>query len=234
MNLANIITMFTAILICVASLSITPVFAQDAEPVDEIISRGSIQKDPAMSAWNAGDYETAEIEFGKNAFCALRAERNFAAALESARDGSIDANINSGGSTTVTPSGGTNGSGLSGVQPPPSSSTRLNSNNFKNKESKTKRTCEDRGFQLYMMGVSQLKLGKRDEAKKTLIRAAKMRRSLYDVHFRLSLLEYQDGDIGKANKHYKILRKLEPKCKGCAAKDEIKAQVQYLKNLLEK
>ena len=220
---------FVAALISFAALSITPVNAQDTEPVDEIISHGSIQEDPAMSAWNAGDYKTAEIEFGKNAFCALRAERNFASALESARESSISSTVGTNLSQNVTSTGVTSGVNVS---PPPSSSTRLNSNNFKNRTSELKRTCEDRGFQIYMKGLSQLKQGKRNEAKKTLIRAAKMRRSLYDIHFRLSLLEYQDGNIEKANKHFEKLRKLAPKCKGCDAEGEIKAQIQYLKNLL--
>jgi len=47
-----------------------PVWAQDtgsddAQSVDEIIARGTMQTDPAMSAWHAGDYATAEIEFDK-------------------------------------------------------------------------------------------------------------------------------------------------------------------------
>ena len=220
-------------LLSMTALSVTSSWAQEAEPVDEIVSHGSIQKDPAMSAWNAGDYETAEIEFGKNAFCALRSERNFLSAVESARESSINANVASGiGATVGSTAGIPSGSGSSGSQPQPTSSTRLNSNNFKNKNSNLKRTCEDRGFQIYMMGMSQLKLGKRDEAKKTLIRAAKMRKTLYDAHFRISLLEYQDGNIEQANKHFKKLRKLESKYKKGENHKEIKAQIKYLKNLL--
>jgi len=229
MNLTSTRNIFAATLISFAALSITPVNAQDAEPVDEIISRGSIQQDPAMSAWNAGDYETAEIEFGKNAFCALRAERNFASALESARESSISSTVGTNLSQNVSSTGVTSGTNVS---PPPSSSTRLNSNNFKNRTSELKRTCEDRGFQIYMKGLSQLKQGKRSDAKKTLIRASKMRGNLYDVHFRLSLLEYQDGNIEKANKHYTKLRKLESKYKKSNAKDEITAQIAYLGKLL--
>ena len=47
----------------------SPAFGQtaeaDAEPVDEIIVRGTKQTDPAMSAFLAGDYETAEIELAE-------------------------------------------------------------------------------------------------------------------------------------------------------------------------
>jgi len=212
-------------------LSITPAWAQDADPIDEIISRGTIQQDPAMSAWNAGDYETAEIEFGKNVLCALRAERNFTSALEAARDSSATANIAAGAIVAPQVTGGQGG--VSVIEAPPAPKAQINSLNFRKNQSATKRTCEDRGFQLYMKGMSQLKLGKRDEAKKTLKRAAKMRQNLFDAHFRLSLMEYQDGNIEAANKHFKKLRKLEPKCKACGARDEIIEQIKYLKNLLK-
>jgi TolA-binding protein len=83
-----------------------------------------------------------------------------------------------------------------------------------------------------MMGMSQLKLGKRDEAKATLLRSTGLRKNLYDAHFRLSLLEYQDNNIKEANKHFKKLRKIGSKCKKCEAKKEIAAQIKYLENLL--
>jgi len=116
-----------------------PVWAQDtdsddAQSVDEIIARGTIQTDPAMSAWlagdyatdpamsawHAGDYATAEIEFDKNAFCALRAERLFFAGVESARNSSITANI---AAESVGPSPGAGGQG--GVAAPPNNSATL-------------------------------------------------------------------------------------------------------------
>lgn len=234
MILVNLKTVIAATITLAPLCWATPNWAQNAEAVEEIISRGTIQQDPAMTAWNAGDFEAAEIEFGKNAMCALRAKRNFESALESARESSINSNISSDVSTTVSSSGNIpDGGNTSGLQAQATSSTRLNSNNFKNKNSNLKRTCVDRGFQLYMMGLSQLKQGKRDEAKETLVRAAKMRRSLYDAQFRLSLLEYQDGNIERAHKHYKNLQKLAPKCKDCDAAGEIKAQLSYLENLLE-
>lgn len=224
------ITLVTLLLFSL--LSSAPIWAQDPEPVEEIIARGTIQTDPAMSAWNAGDFATAEIEFKRNAFCALRAERNFTSGVESARDNSIrsDVAVDAVGPPQV--SGGQGGVIITPSAPPPSPVTRLNSSDFKNEDSPSTRTCEDRGFQLYMMGMSQLKLGKREDAKKTLIRAANMRKNLSDAHFRLSLLEYQDGNIDKAKKHLKKLHKLESRCRTCKAKDEMKAQLQYLKNLL--
>jgi len=209
-----------------------PVHAQDNDSDDDVVARATVQTDPAMSAWRAGDFETAEIEFKQNAFCALRAERNFISGVEAARESSIDSTISANADFGPSVSGGAGGSTGAYSTSAASSVNKLNSNNFRNKISNTKRTCEDRGFQLYMMGLSQLKLGKREEAKASLIRAAAMRKNLFDAHFRLALMEYQDGDLKKANKHFKKLRKLEPKCKGCNSKDEIRAQIEYLDNLL--
>jgi len=208
-----------------------PAFSQEALPDDEIISRGTIQTDPAMSAWNAGDYATAEVEFKRNALCALRAERNFISSVESARENATRSTVGSGVADTIggspAPGGGAGGNATTA-----SPSTRLQSNNFKNKFSETKRSCYNRGFQIYMTALSQLKLGKRSDAKASFKRAAAMRKDLYDAHFRLGLLEYQDGNLDKSKKHFKKLKKLESRYKSGEANTEIKAQIKYLKNLL--
>ena len=219
---------FVSITVLLSSSS----FAQDSEIEDEVIARGSIQTDPAMSAFRAGDYATAEIEFERNAFCALRATRNFRSGVEAAQDSTVRSDV---GTDIDTPSGAAGGPGGVTLGPTPSTPTpvaRLNSSDFEKNETPEKRTCEDRGFQIYMMGMSQLKLGKRAEAKEAFSRAVNMRKTLYDAHFRLGLLEYQDGNIDKANKQFKLLRKLESRCKGCDAKDEIRAQIQFMEKLL--
>lgn len=218
-------------LLALSPISQAPAFAQDSDQIDEIISRGSIQRDPAMSAWHAGDYATAEVEFEKNAFCALRVERNFTSGLETARDNSIRSNVQA---DAVSPPQVTRGQGGVAVSSPgPAPSAQYNSSNFKTDDSATRRTCEDRGFQLYMKGLSQLKLGKREMAKKTLARAAGMRKNLYDAHFRLSLLAYQDGDIKEAKSELKKLKKLQSRYKKGEANKEIKSQILYLEDLLE-
>lgn len=207
------------------------VLAQNAEPIDEIIARGTIQTDPAMSAWIAGDFATAEVEFKKNAFCALRARRNFESAVESARENETRSVLSADVGASASSSGAAN-SGVSTSSSQASSTARLNTNNFKNKNSETKRACNNRGFQIYMTGLSQLKLGKRAEAKKSFERASAMRRSLYDAHYRLSLLAYQDGDLKEAAKRLKRLRKLESRYKSGEANKEIRAQIAYLTKLL--
>ncbi len=202
---------------------------------DEVVAIGTIQVDPAMSAWNAGDYATAEIEFDRNAFCALRVERGFRAGVESARESAFRSEqfaaqaaqaptingpgVGGGAVNTVDSAGG-------------SASSQLNTQSLDRREDATKRTCENRGFQIYMRGMSQLKQGKMAEAKASLEQATNLNRQLFDAHFRLSLMEYQSGDIKAATKEARALRRIAKKCRRCNAKEEIMAQLAYLDQLL--
>ncbi len=209
--------------------------AQEAEVEDEIVVVGTKQKDPAMAAWLAGDYATAEVEFDRNAFCALRVERNFRSGVEAARDSSIRSDVAADAVSAPQPTGGPGAGGVLALPAAPSvaPSVTINSSDLQKSDNKKKRTCKDRGFQMYMKGMSQLKLGKTAEAKETLSRATKIHRTLYDAHFRLSLMEYQDGDIEKSNKQFKALQKIANRCRRCDAKEEIQAQVKFLEKLLQ-
>lgn len=205
---------------------------QNADVPDEVIATARKQTDPAMSAFLAGDYETAEIEFDKNAFCALRVERNFRSGVEAARDDSIRSTLAGNANTQAQPTGGP-GAGVGvgiGAAPTNVVVNSVNSSDFQ--KSNKRRTCENRGFQIYMKGLSQLELGKTSEAKKTLSQATQVHRYLYDAHFKLSLLEYQEGNIEDAQKELKKLKKIAARCKHCVAKPEIEGQVQYLDKLL--
>jgi len=207
---------------------------QSADVPDVVIATGRKQTDPAMSAFLSGDFETAEIEFDKNAFCALRTERNFRSGVEGARDASIRADLASNGNTPAQPTGGPSagaGAGAAaGAGTPTVQVNGVNSSDFQ--RNIKRRTCENRGFQVYMKGLSQLELGKRDEAKETLSQATKIHRTLYDAHFKLSLLEYQEGNLYKAQKELKKLRKIAARCKRCGAKPEIEGQIKYLDEIL--
>jgi tetratricopeptide (TPR) repeat protein len=211
-------------------MSFSPAYGEDIDSIEEVITTGTIQTDPAMSAWRSGDFETAEIEFRQNAFCALRIERNFISGVEGARDSTIRSDVGTDIDVPSQPSGGLGGAVVAPTSQPVIPKIQLNSSDFRDSDNEGTRTCEDRGFQIYMMGMSQLKLGKRDEAKATLLRSTKLRKNLYDAHFRLSLLEYQDNNMKEANKHFKKLRKIGSKCKKCEAKKEIIAQIKYLEN----
>lgn len=201
------------------------------ETIDEVIALGTKQTDPAMSAFRSGDYATAEIEFKRNAFCALRATRNFRSGIEAAQDSTIRADVGTDFDSSPGSSGGL-GNTPGPVATPPVPTVNLNSSDFVKNDSNEKRTCEDRGFQIYMMGMSQLKLGKREEAKLAFSRAVKMRKTLFDAHFRLGLLEYQDGNVKAANSHFEKIKKIEARCKNrCDARDEIKSQIEFMQKL---
>ncbi len=208
--------------------------AAQSEPIDEVIVTGTLQRDKAMAAYLSGDYVTAEIEFERNAFCALRATRNFRAGVEAAGDSTIRADVGVDANVPAQPTGGVGGVSGGGLTPPVATPTaRINGSNFKKNESIAPRTCEDRGYQLYMAGLSQLKLGKFEESKESFQRAVVLRKSIYDAYFRLSLLEYQDGNIKAAHKHFKRLRALQKRCRKCESEKEIAEQVDYLQNILK-
>lgn len=200
--------------------------------VDEIIVTGTKQRDKAMSAYLSGDYATAEIEFDRNAFCALRASRNFRAGVDGAFDSTIRADVGTAADIPAQPTGGQGGATPTPTAPTVAPSVNINSSDFQKDGSIRPRTCEDRGFQLYMRGLSELKLGKISEAKESFTRAVVLRKSIYDAYFRLALLEYQDGDVKSAKKNFKRLRGLQKKCRKCESEAEIAEQVVYLENLL--
>jgi len=214
----------------------TPAVAQETsqttEPADEVISLGTVQRDKAMAAFLSGDFATAEVEFKRNAFCALRAARNLRAGIEAAADSTIRADVGVDANIPAQPTGGPGGAAPTPTAPTAVPTARLNGSNFTKNESIASRTCEDRGYQLYMAGVSQLQLGKIKEAEDSFKRAIVLRKSIYDAYFRLSLLEYQNGDIKAAKKQFKRLRALQKKCRNCEAEKEIAEQVAYLRNLL--
>ena len=210
-----------------------PASAQTESSEDEVIVQGSIRKDQAMSAYLSGDFETAAIEFKKNARCALRVERNFQAGIESAQNSVIQSQIAADAISTPNPTGGPNGQVTNVPQAPSvAPAISLNSTNFEENENIARRSCEDRGFQMYMLGLSQLKLGELKKAKASFYTAVALRKQIHDAYFRLALLEYQDGNIKKARKQFKALSRLQDKCRKCEFADEINAQVSYLQKTL--
>jgi tetratricopeptide (TPR) repeat protein len=226
-----LVTILTAI-----SFSTTS-FAQDnlppkTEPVDEVIATGTLQRDKAMAAFLAGDYVTAEIEFDKNAFCALRVERNFRSGIEAARDSTVRADVGVDVNTSAQPTGGQGGASVAPSGGSVQRNFNINSLDLQKEGKIARRTCEDRGYQLYMRGLSEIKLGKLSEAKESLSRAVVLRKSIYDAYFRLALLEYQEGDMKAAKRNFKRLKNLQAKCRKCESEPEINEQVAYLQKTL--
>lgn len=205
----------------------TPATAQSVVEEDEIIIQGNKRRgpgDPAMNAFDAGDYATAEIEFEKNYKCARRAERSLENAAQSARNGTTNNEIGNGA-----PEIGGGGSSSAG-----SSTSASSSAVAENQDRKLKKRCEDKGFQLYMVGLSQLQLNKFAEAKVSFYRAVKFNKTLYDAHFRIGLLELRYGDIPKAEKQLTILQKKLKRCKKCEERPELEEAVMILSDALTK
>lgn len=225
--------MFRPVTLIAAALLIQGAAAQDTTPadeplmdevVDEIIVRGG-KINPALAAFEAGDFATAEIEFTKNARCARRVERNRAAALDQLRSNQIGQNVRAGGAS----SGGGQAaaqSGQTGQGGAPAtfqaSATRADEAD-EAEEAVSLSTCGNRGYQVYMAGLSQLQLGKIAEVKDSFAQAVTLNKNLYDAHYRLGLIGLLEGDEKKARKHLGRMRTIGRRCRDCADKGEIDA-----------
>lgn len=201
------------ILILSVALSLLAVdaIAQDAAPVeDEVIVEGQVRGgDPAMAAFLSGDYETAEIEFERNFRNINRIEflrETFfdSARLEAAAAAPIGAN--SMGSTLQSTS----------VQSDPGLSSLLIGQR-RQKERKNDGIMfsgTDKGYQLYMMGLSQIQLGKYEEARENMARALRLNRTLHDARVRLSLLDWEmTGSSETAQEQLETLQKALKSCR---------------------
>lgn len=235
-----------SLLIALATLSLMapPVFAQDTSETDEedvVTATGTTTRnDAAMAAWAAGDYVTAEIEFDRNQTCALRGLREFRAGVEASGEGALRAEIDAGASASPQASAGGQSGGPTQVPQGISATSQVGSSNFRKKKDKMRASCDDRPFDLYMRGMSQIKLGKFDDAKDSLKRSVALRKTNCDAYFRLALLELQAGETKSARKRYKQLRnaakkdtkRLERKGKRCDLA-ETQAQIAYLQSALQ-
>lgn len=194
--------------------------AEEEEVVLDTVTVTGIQNDAAMLAFQAGDYATAEVEFLDNAMCALRRERNLISTAENARISAQRAETfanstgtNSGASTrgadagaqTNTPTGLAASSGVAA----------------RNTQLKLDRTCESRGRQLYFAGLSQIQLGKTDDALRSFERATVASKILYDAHYKIGLIKLLSGDKRAARTQLKKIDRILTRCRNCEAKQEI-------------
>lgn len=199
----------------------------ESEPFDEIIVEGQIQGgDDAMSAFLAGDYETAEIEFEKNydriRFGRGRLENSLHSLSSQARSNQAS------GLGEV----GSNGQGAA-VQTPDSAIRSSIIGTGSNTDSELY-SGDDLGFQLYMAGLSELQLGKLDEAEDSFERALKRNGRLYDARMRLALLRLQNGDTEYARDQYAVIAKAKSRCgKHCRRLEEITIAEETLGELLK-
>lgn len=187
-------------------------YAQDASPeedqrvLDSVVVTG-VQNDDAMAAFRNGEYADAEIGFLGNARCAQRRERNLSAAIDSARSSSFRTDIN-----PTQPNGSSNAPG--------------------NVAQQTKRTCAHRGFQVYMAGLSQIQLGKPEEARRSFKKATVLSKILYDAHYKLALMALLEGDQRTAERQLQKINGILSRCRRCPARQEILDRQSHLQKAL--
>lgn len=189
-----------------------PAFAQDPEPdaAQTSVSAGDTitvtgWRDRALDAFMRGDFVTAEEEFGENLSCIQRQRTLLEWAIQ---DAIADAGRgNQGISLTISPQ-----------QP----------------GEIAERTCFAPEWQLYMMGLSEIQLGRLQEAKYSLGRAARMSNDelMFDAHFRVGLLELLDGNVDLAEQRLRRLRSIQRNCNArgmeCEVHADLDVAVAYL------
>ena len=217
--------------VCVSALVATGAMAQtsepEAEPIDEIIVEGQRFRggDRAMDAFFNGDFETAEIEFKRN----IRIIKRGRTQIEAASSNAISDNLNQiGGQTVSAGSQATAGQVLNGF-----SGSTVPVDIRAGRSGDVVSSGSDMGFQHYMAGLSQLQLGKVDDAEDSFRSAVHHNDTLYDARMRLALIRLGQGDVDFArNQHADLARKLE-RCGGrCVRPEELQEAEAALRQFL--
>lgn len=200
--------------------------AQDA-PIDEIIVEGKRYKggDRAMDAFFAGDFETAEIEFKRN----IRILKRGRTQIEAASIDATSQDLNQIGSQTVTA-----GSQSAAGQIADGFTASTAPTDIRGGQSGQVVTSgTDTGFQHYMIGLSQLQLGKVLEAEDSFKSAIHHNSTLHDARMRLALIRLGKGDVDYARKQLAKLEKMSAKCKDrCTHRKELADSEALLRDLL--
>lgn len=207
--------------------------AESTERVLDTVEVTGLQRDAAMAAFRAGDFETAEVEFLDNAMCALRRERNLTSSIESARTSSLRAEAFQnaiGGDSGASSQGATAGGG-SGQQTA-TGAAAIDGIATRNVQNTFDRTCEMRGRQLYFAGLSQIQLGKTDDALRNFERATVASKILYDAHYKIGLIKLLSGDSKTAESELKKIDGILKRCRNCEAKQEIVDRRDHLAKAL--
>ncbi|MEM7330223.1 MAG: hypothetical protein AAF437_15880 [Pseudomonadota bacterium] len=190
---------------------------QDAESEERIldpIEVTGIQNDAAMAAFRAGDFETAEVEFLDNAMCALRRERNLTNSVESAQINSFRAESLS-NAAGVDSGASSQGANAGAGQQTPSGISAVDGVAVRNLRNTYDRTCDERGRQLYFAGLSQIQLGKTNEALRSFERATATSKILYDAHYKIGLIKLLTGDSKTAESELKKIEGILARCRNC-------------------
>ncbi|WP_395340798.1 hypothetical protein PN836_017715 [Ningiella sp. W23] len=194
---------------------------QDNVEQIEVVGRAG---DAALQAFEMGNFELAEIKFKENVQCALRAERNLMAFADDARNAQINQSLSNSlssadqgapGTSTIAPSSVTSGTSL------------------QNKGPVREVTCSDRGYQVYMVGMSQLQLGRTEEAEENFESAIRLNKHLHDAMYRLALMKLLRQDVEGANEHFEDMQRLLKRCNNlCDAQANIEERLAFLEQAL--
>lgn len=203
-----------------ASAQETPAESETDERVLDTISVTAVQDDAAMAAFQAGDFETAEVEFLDNAMCALRRERNLASSVENAQTSSLRAEVFT-NAASVDSGASSRGANAGAGQTTPTGVAAVDGIATRNIQNTYDRTCEMRGRQLYFAGLSQVQLGKTNEALRSFEKATAASKILYDAHYKIGLIKLLTGDTKTAESQLKKIEGILDRCRNCEAKQEI-------------
>ena len=204
--------------------------AAESEGEDRVLDTVEVvgvQNDAAMAAFRAGDYETAEIEFLDNAMCALRRERNVRASVDTAQINSQRAEVFS-NSAGVDSGASSQGANAGAGQTTPTGVAATDGIAARNLRNSYERTCDARGRQLYFAGLSQIQLGKTNDALRSFEKATASSRILYDAHYKIGLIKLLNGDSRTAKSELKKIEGILKRCRNCEAKQEIVDRIDYL------
>ena len=80
-----------------------------------------------------------------------------------------------------------------------------------------------RGRQLYFAGLSQIQLGKTNEALRNFERATASSKILYDAHYKIGLIKLLTGDAKSAESELKKIEGILKRCRNCD--DETKQEI---------
>lgn len=185
--------------------------------------------DAAMQAFNAGNFELAEIKFKENERCALRLERNRQAFIEGVRESQISQEVNGGGVNTGSSMTDSNAARVEGN----SSMNAIAAKTQKAEDKVRENTCENRAFQIYMAGMSQLQLGRAEDAEASFERAVALSQIQYDAHYRLALMKLLRQDKSGAEGHLEAINSILKRCYNCDAREEIVRISDFLQKAVD-
>lgn len=206
------------------------VYGGDKKKEDiEVIKVTAQYGDAALKAFNSGDFALAEQKFMENAKCALRRERDMQSFVDGVQNSQVTTEVNGGGINTGSSITDSNASRIEG-----NSSLGISSKKtLKNKDYARETTCENRGFQIYMAGMSQLQLGRTEDAEESFKRATNLSQNQYDAHHRLALMKLLRQDNEGAKFHLKSIKSMLKRCYKCDARNEILMRIAFLEKALK-